>query len=126
MTEKNLWGDLGSIKLQPTPLSILKEQAGLLDKLTGGVLLGKVAKGIGDNEFSYRLDIVVPTLGGYSKTVLELSYDINIYPVKVVDYFNDRRFQCPDEASFKVALGEILASERTKEIIGTLISHIRK
>jgi hypothetical protein len=89
MTTKNedLWPkwDLGSTV---TPLSILKEQAGLLTQRTSGRLRGEVETWPTGGQVTFAFNIVVPALGGYKYVLFTMHYfptEPGGYPV-FVDY----------------------------------------
>jgi hypothetical protein len=83
MTTKNedLWPklDLGSTV---TPLSILREQAGLLTQRTRGVLRGEVETWTAGGQVNFAFNIVVPPLGGYKYVLFMLHY----YPTAPTGY----------------------------------------
>ena len=76
MTTKNedLWPalDLGSTV---TPLSILREQAGLLTQRTQGRLRAEVETWTAGEFVTIALNIVVPALGGYKYTLFTIHHD---------------------------------------------------
>ena len=87
MTTKNedLWPklELGSAV---TPLSILREQAGLLTQRTRGRLRGEVETWSAGGQVTFAFNIVVPSLGGYKYILFTMRYyptEPKCYPVFV-------------------------------------------
>lgn len=83
MTTKNedLWPklELGSAV---TPLSILREQAGLLTQRTRGRLRGEVETWSAGGQVTFAFNIVVPSLGGYKYILFTMRY----YPTEPKGY----------------------------------------
>jgi hypothetical protein len=75
MTTRNedLWPNL-ELGSTVTPLSILREQAGLLTQRTKGRLRGEVETWTGGEQVIFAFNIVVPSLGGYKYTLLMMHY----------------------------------------------------
>lgn len=123
---KNLWGDLGSIKAERTPTTVLREQAAALGPLTKGVLRGNVETGQRYGRFSATLSIVAPAVNDYEFAVAEISYGINLYPVSLVaDWEKNQRdstVECEDEEALTAALEQILTSDRVRRVITSLIA----
>jgi hypothetical protein len=139
---KNLWPSKFEPNTQRAPKAILEEQAGFLVKVTGGIVSAEVSPinqidafsyGLA-NDFVYRFDIVGSFIDNYKFTVLRISHDIALYPVKVLIDENigselqgtksllgfQRTSNSPDD--FESLLEQVFQSERMKSIVGSIIS----
>jgi hypothetical protein len=79
---EDLWPDL-DLASTVTPLSILREQAGLLGKRTRGALRGEVETWSARDRISHSFNVVVPSLGGYKYTLFQIHHYPAGYPVYV-------------------------------------------
>lgn len=71
---RSYWPDVIRATVQ-SPLSILSEQAEAITEQTGGVLVGKVVRGVSDDErTTLALDIVVPELKNYRHRILTVNH----------------------------------------------------
>jgi hypothetical protein len=121
MSARNLWGTLPDAEGVKPPVTILREQAGVLARATNNVLLGRVSMvQFGGGGFAYELDIVAPALTGYVYTVLDIEHRVSFYPV-IVKADGDA-FKCNDEQEFIDTLGRILSSEKVHKVISSLLS----
>jgi hypothetical protein len=122
---KSLWGDLSSLQVINTPKAILLEQADELTRGTNGVLVGEVnSTPQKDGGFQHRLDVVVPSLNGYRRTLLTIRHSIELYPVTFLwmegDHLTSEEFD--DEPAFLIELGERLASPEIRTVLTALKS----
>ncbi|MEM8638771.1 MAG: hypothetical protein AAGG51_08170 [Cyanobacteria bacterium P01_G01_bin.54] len=139
MTEKkNLWGTLPNGELdQPTPKSILKDQAKFLTEMTNGSLVGEVGKITHAYQGSLQLvsqqpspvivdslKIKVPALDDYIYGVAQIEYKLpTTYPVTLTNLAD------PDEEAkqyltleeFEAGLEAVLTSEQVRNIIRILL-----
>ena len=77
----NLAGAAGELK---TPKSVLNEQAGLLASSTERKICGRVKTNRGDGGRVFlELDAYIPTLGGYSVTLVSANHSPHLYPCSV-------------------------------------------
>lgn len=127
----DLWGDEITVSVR-TPLSILKEQATLLETKTRGILRATVETSIDETRVNHRLKIFAPALK-YSIEILTASHDIDfVYPVlvqsedTVVDIYAPRKINLPLQASFDSEftelLGTFLTSKSVKSVLHSLIA----
>jgi hypothetical protein len=126
---EDLWPDLNLAAIV-TPLSILREQAGLLGKRTRGVLKGEVETSNSGGRISHSLSIVVPTLGGYKYTLFSIHHFATGYPVYVdmePGTFAGIPIEKPtfdkeiaDEDQFRDWLRDTFHSDKVKRIIENL------
>lgn len=130
MTPRNLWGELPESTEQKPPITILKEQAEMLSRITGGVLHGNVSMESESRTFVLTLSVVAPALD-YSYEILQAEHKIELYPVSV--QAGQRRIvngrvekptvvECQTEEEFERALAEIFSSPRVKSVIASLRS----
>ena len=121
--EGSLWGELPvDIKIE-TPLSILKAQAAILSKVSGGLLEGKVSKYENrEYQLSHELQIVVPALGNYSLAVVSIQHQITLYPVTVYANLENKEWACDDAEELKEQLGFILQGESVRRAVGALLA----
>jgi hypothetical protein len=127
MQIKNLWGEMPQPEEIRTPYTIIREQAALLEELTGGILQGRVRKVQEEDtkSFTYFLDILAPALDDFVFRVLMIRYEITLYPVAVKDFVNDMNDECDTEESFVEELEKILGSDEMKRVISGLMSQIK-
>ncbi len=144
-TVENLWGELPALETLPPPIKILQDQADLLTEVTNSVLQGRVriyrpSSGerrvagpsfeslkheLADRQspvFYATLEIVAPALDSYSVAILETKYELSVYPLQVRSLVEDDDHFCDDDDDFRAAVRLILGSEKTKNLVGILIS----
>ena len=133
-TSKSLWGKLPLEEAIRTPLIILREQATLLTQMTNAILEGVVVnqqvRSASDEfdpfgprkTFRATLSIEAPALDGYVFQVLQVSYDLALYPVEVNDLVNSKEYECIDQDSFEEAMRTILSSAAVLRAVGMLIA----
>ena len=133
-TSKSLWGQLPLEENVRTPLIILREQATLLTQITNAVLEGAVTSqkfapssdpfGFSPPNKTFRttLAIEAPALDGYVFQVLQVNYDLALYPVEVVDLINKKTTECANEEDFNNAVGHILSSDAVRRAVGMLLA----
>jgi hypothetical protein len=129
----NLWGNLPRVtEPQPTPLSILREQAEILTSATNGVLEGEVATftgaeqagGATSSAILGRLSIVAPALGRYSQPIIEVTYNLMGYQtgIIIVNLTNNEQRKCFNIQSYKGILAQFLSSPSIRNIIHQLLT----
>ena len=138
---KNLWPeDLGESP-QKSPKKLLLDQAVILRGLTKNVITADVVERSVTNPkattFNFSFVLVTPALGSYVFSLFNFDPPVELYPVKVtVDaqmkaalpelFSKDRTHIAEDEDQFLALLKEIFNSDRTRKIIGGLISQSKK
>ena len=118
---KNLWGSIPLVAKTKTPLTILREQGRILEKETGGRLVGIVttrtnAKG----EMVHNFYIQAPLLGDYSHLLLSVVHGAVMFPIKV--QFEDKKVPAKTMAAFENLLGIVLKKPSTKKVIESLLA----
>lgn len=123
MTTRNLRGHIPAATAVTTPLTILREQAGLLGELTDGVLEGDVqARRSAKGDFTYTLYIVAPGLDRYHHAIVEVEHPVAMYPVSVLDDGTGKGYMCADEEMFVRVLQRILTSDHVRKVIAALLA----
>jgi hypothetical protein len=83
----NLWpSDIARVDELRSPLTVLKEQASQLGKLTRNIIVAEVQpiKSVNQPRVSYYFNIVAPALENYRYALFRIEYDIvNMYPVTI-------------------------------------------
>jgi hypothetical protein len=127
MSTQNLWGELPVVEKVRTPLSILREQAAVLGQMSERLLEGEVVvTSTAPERIEAHLNIVAPTLGGYSATVLSIRHGLDLYPVSLQHALEESvKKSAKDEDSFIAALQQILTSESVRKVISALLTQIR-
>lgn len=125
--EKNLWGEIPKNVEVRTPFLILKEQASILAKMTNGLLLCEAQRIPSlDEKFSVRLRIIVPALNSYTYSLVEVTYPLQLYPLRIIDLTGSGQpVVCSSEEEFEAALSKILSSDAVKRVISTLLADIQ-
>ena len=124
MCAKSLWGNLKEIEPIKTPKGILEEQGNILTLSTNGTLEGRISVKTYMDLFIVKLHIVVPTMNNYTYEILEVTYPMKLYPLRVNSNFSDRTVECKNEEEYLKTLEIILSSDGVKEIIQVLISQV--
>ncbi len=121
MTNGSLWGDLSNLKRVTTPKTILREQAAAVGQATDNVVHAQVSTVGQVDDFQHRLEFVAPGLNNYTFTVATVLHGIDIYPCVLRRHDGDSE-ECKDEAALGEKLGTVLSSDRTHEILASLVS----
>src|SRR5437870_4644712 len=122
MEVENLWGEIPQTGHVKTPITILREQAGLLSGATNMILVGDVGIKREGQNFILTLAIAAPALDNYRFAILQVRHDMTLYPLTVIDLQENARIQCNDESSYKSTLKRILSSSRIHQVIDSLLS----
>lgn len=144
--QKSLWGEMPDIDNRKTPLSILHEQASFLEKMTKGLLIGRVVTGevetirggarmsrsgrgyVAEDEPEEQVIdffIVVPALNDYSYRLLRVEQPILTYPLRIYAHDRSALKVCKGISEFREALENILSSEETTEILANLLAQAK-
>jgi hypothetical protein len=82
-TIPNLWPEHFKVDVQ-TPYTILRVQAGLLGKVTRGILQGDVETETSPDQVQHRLVVVAPAFNSYRHTLIVVRHNPNLpYPAEV-------------------------------------------
>jgi hypothetical protein len=121
----DFWPDLSSV-LPRTPLLILKQQAALLGKHTKNLVIASVLTHTYNERFFHSF-IIEATALNYRYELLTFSHDLMLYPVTVESgpeqlSRTKRIFKSEDE--FVAGLKDLLNSDQTKRLLGTLLAQV--
>ncbi len=125
MGNKNLWGDIPDSTGVKTPGTILKEQAFLLDKMTEGLLLGKVSRQQDGDSSILSLFVVAPLLNNYRYLIARVTHGIELYPVYIDSALGGPTITCPTEETFETELGKLLSSPDIHRVIVGLLAEVK-
>jgi hypothetical protein len=147
----NLWPeDFGTITVTP-PITILREQAEYLGKQTKGMVDGRVltAKAHGSeahwaptggeadlilkatlspnggDSLWHRFYVEVPALDDYRFLLFTVIHPLDLYPLRLYDNTADITYECNDQAEFEQRLRDILASDKTKKVISSILAQVQ-
>jgi len=126
MTDKeliNLWGDVIESGPLRQPVTILREQASILTRLTKGVLQGEVKSNVVSGHAGIDFNIVVPALNDYSYNLLTVTHDLlKFYPLMLMTLPDYEKQSARDEGEFMAILASILGSKDTHTLIQSLLA----
>lgn len=138
---KNLWPEKFEENNKPAAKNLLSEQAGLLSKLTGGIVAAEVSE-LADlqavsmghsNDFAFRFDLIGKFLEGYRFHVLSFSHDITLYPVKfrldenigaelsIKKTYNGHVEMIESPQALEAFLERVLTSKRIRDVVGSIM-----
>ncbi len=129
MAVQDLWGELPVTETVRTPVTILREQAALLEKKTENILQGNIHIAASRDEFSVSFDIIAPSLDDYSYRVLTIDYPPIMYPLRVREKVTREApviWQCGDEERFTEVLGRILSHSQIRRVVTSLVAQSRE
>jgi hypothetical protein len=122
MARNSMWGDLSKQGAFRTPESYLREQAEILGATTNSVLMGDVSVFKTSSGYRMALDVVVPSLAYYRRTVFTTSQGASEYPATIRDLITDRSYKCANEEEFLSVIEQVLSSPGVQKVLSTLIS----
>lgn len=121
MTDSNddLWPDLTGEPTVKSPLLILREQAVKLGAKTSNIIEAEVTANPSsrDGELDIQFTLKAPALNGYEYALFSIRQSIDLYPVSL-----SGGNKAKDEPEFKQYLENLFKSERTVNIIRSLIA----
>jgi hypothetical protein len=132
MAEQTLdfWPDIGDTKPKVTPLSLMKQQAALLGRHTGNVLEGRVRSTTFRGGVNHTFVIAAPALD-YQYELFNVSHTmVDIYPVTVVSAprVGEGPLEKPpvlrSQEEFLQWLKDVLSSDTTKRVLGSLLAQV--
>ncbi len=124
------------VKINP-PLAILREQASLLEKKTGGLVKAIVEKSDNEvvaaslyrslgikatiNSISYSFWLLAPAFGNYRYQLFTIEQPLEMYPLRIVGGpLEDMEIASEEDLLEKLKL--IFASEKVQRVIGAMIA----
>jgi len=133
-TIPDLWPDIEQSKVVP-PVAILREQAAALGNKTGHLLEGRVITRTDEdgNYIYHTFYVVAPALDNYSYNLFSISHGAEPYPVTVPHprrmdsgrHPYPRSLEINSEKELLDYLREVLNSEKTKRIVGSLLAQVK-
>jgi hypothetical protein len=129
----DLWPDIEQSKVVP-PVAILREQAAALGNKTGHLLEGRVKTTKDEaGKLMHSFYVVAPTLDNYSYRLFSIIHGADIYPVTVQHPRRLDPARRPFPQTLKLSsekklldyLREVLNSEKTKRIVGSLLAQVK-
>jgi hypothetical protein len=129
---KSLWTDPIPAANHSSPVAILQQQAGLLGRITQGILEGAVEsevspvtkiRGIASDTLIHNFYIKAMTLNGYRHRLFYVTHEcMAAYPVEIYSSLGYR--QVINERGFRESVKDILNSAETKNIVRCLLDAI--
>jgi hypothetical protein len=122
---ESFWAVPDSATLR-TPLSILREQASALTEQTKGAIVGSVETRTDNGTLDVHLTLIVPALNDYRHRILTYKQPIDLYPGHLVASGQEmaRFIEISDENQFVSEVKGILSSDRTKNILTSLLAQV--
>jgi hypothetical protein len=107
------------------PVSVLKELARELEKITKGLLVGKVEQTVRDSWVTLEFYITAPSLNNYSYQVFTITHDLYFYPLKI-NQLNEKSFSnAGNEEELEARLKTIFSLPEVKRVINGLLAQIK-
>ena len=125
---KDLWGDIPEV-LELTPRDLMREQAVYLEQRTKGLLTAEVVLSSepvnkGALKQTQTFYLVVPTMQyRYELFSIYQKDAIVVYPVLFT--INDKRVEVQNEEQLINVMRDILASDKTKRIVSSLLAQAK-
>jgi len=122
----NLWPeDLGGDENFVTPTAILKAAASQLGNRTHHLVTADVSTGVRGDNLIHSFWIEVPSLD-YRYKLFELHHTVDgFYPLRTDQWIQGHQVEIGSEDELKEYLKQVFASERTKNLIDTLLKQVR-
>ncbi len=129
----DLWPEIEQSKVVP-PVAILREQAAALGEKTGHLLEGRVDTRLDEGgKLIHSFYLVAPTLDNYSYRLFSITHGAAIYPVTVQHPRRMDSVRRPFPQTLRISsekelltyLREVLNSEKTKKILGSLLAQVK-
>ena len=120
----DLWPtDIATTELR-SPVAILREQATLLAVKTEGLVVGNVHTVTAGEQLQHSFRLVAPSLNHYTFDLFNFTHGPSLYPVDAANQ-EGQVIRIESEKEFLNFLRDLFSSERTKQIIHSLIAHSR-
>lgn len=125
MTSENLWGELPNVAGLRTPLTILREQASHLAKISRGLLEAEVeVRNLANQTTVLTLRVIAPTLDSYSVTLAQIDHGLGFYPLVLQNSQSHQVFEVAGEARFKQVLKAVLSSAEVQAVLRALLAQM--
>ena len=121
---EDLWpADIAETSLR-TPLQILKEQAAMLAKRTGGLVEAEVTTTTGaDGDLRHLFRLIAPVLNNYRYLLFQIYHGPTLYPTGIV--YHGTRINVASDEELISQLRIIFSDDETRQIIAALIAQSR-
>jgi hypothetical protein len=125
----DFWPDIGDAKPKVTPLSLMKQQAALLGKRTQNLLEARVVTIPHEKDVVLSFVIEVPVLGYQYELFRVRQNMVDLYPVVIVSApkLGEGPHRAPvlrSEDEFLEWLKDVLNSDTTKRVLGSLLAQV--
>lgn len=123
----DLWPEQGFGAVDETPVSIVKEQAALLGKHTGNLVLGEVRTRMENLKVNLQFRLVTPALDNYTFVLFELGYPVTTtFPISVGSAaWTPTVTKIRNTDELRDFLRSAFSAEDTTKTIRSLIAHSR-
>jgi hypothetical protein len=125
----NFWGDLPDVQNIKTPVTLLREQAGILTELTSGVLVAEVSmRDMSEYSwaFGHDLNIRVPAMGDYRITVLSVFQPLKMYPLDAFNRISENSAShIQSYEQFEAWLKKSLSEPEVRNVIASLLAQLK-
>ena len=126
MAIRSLWGELPPADAVSTPITVLREQASLLQEISGGLLKGLVGANSVASNMQLHLYVQVPALNNYIFQLASVSHNpVQVYPAKVEGMNTSNTGEVKDQQEFERWLENLLSSGEVKKVLQSLMSQAR-
>ncbi|MCU1346977.1 MAG: hypothetical protein JWO56_7 [Acidobacteria bacterium] len=121
---KSLWGEISIDEEVVPPVTLLKEQAAELERLTQHVLKGEVEVDRHDDTFNVDFYVTAPLLENYKYWVLRLRHSIEMFPAKLLPAQRpaEEWIVCDNESELVREVAKVLSSLRVRKAISMLLA----
>jgi len=119
---RDLWpADIGVTTLI-TPVSILREQATLLGEKTKHLVDAEVVSTPNGPGMVHSFILVAPAIGGYKYRLLRVIHNVDVYPLTLHFEPTNTQTEASNQEDFEKQLGSIFSSDKTQNIVKSLIA----
>ena len=107
-----------------TPTRVLRDQAGLLDDATGGVIRGQVDfQESGINRVTIvEFSALVPTLNNYEIVLFRVRHPVTQYPATLLPIWGGKSVRCDNETALENAVTNYCESPDLQKIVTSLFA----
>ena len=125
----DLWPPDFGTSSQPSPASILRQQAHLLGQRTRNVVVGEIeSKSEGRGRFLHQFVLAAPLLD-FRQPLLHIRHGVEVYPVELAVYDDSGahvvNISAVNSEQFMSALKSHLAAERIVRLVRSLVDQCR-
>lgn len=118
---RDLWpSDIGVATII-TPVSILREQAALLGEKTSNLVQAEVKTSSDGPRVMHAFFLIAPAMDRYRYRLLYVTHNIELYPLTISFEAANSQIVVKSQDEFIEQLGKLLSSEKTQNIVKSLI-----